>query len=99
MNFDSALITAYAIKADIGSGKTKEELDRKYSEFKKSNEKVYNNILTDPHAVKIMEVMGNVTKRIASGEITRERGDVEIGQFMASLYLPTEEQLSRGARR
>jgi len=98
MDFDSALITAYAIKADIATGKTKEELDLKYSEFKKSNEKVYNSILTDPKAIKILEFMGYVTKRIANCEITRERGDVEIGEFMAALYLPTEEQLSRGGR-
>lgn len=98
MDFDSALITAYAIKADIGAGKTKEELDVKYKDFKESKEKVYNNVLTDPNAIKILEFMGYVTKRIKSGEITPERGDVEIGQFMANLYLPTEEQLSRGGR-
>ena len=94
MDLDSVLITAYAIKADIGAGKTKEELDDKYVEFKNTHPKVYENICTDRNAIKIMEFMRDVTKRICSGDITKERGDVEIGEFMAKLYLPTEDELN-----
>ena len=94
MDFDSVLITAYAIKADISGGKTKEQLDDKYVEFKKTNPKVYENICTDRNAIKIMEFMRDVSKRIANGTINRERGDVEIGEFMAKLYLPTEDELN-----
>ena len=94
MDFDAILITAYAIKADIGSGKTKEQLDNKYCDFKSSQPKVYENICTDKNAIKIMEFMRDITKRIANGSITKERGDVEIGEFMAKLYLPTEDELN-----
>ena len=94
MDFDSVLIVANAIKVDIGAGKTKEELDVKYDKFKKEKPKVYENICTDPNAIKILEFMNNVTKRVVSGQITKERGDVEIGEFMAGLYLPTEDELS-----
>jgi len=94
MDFDSVLITAYAIKADIGSGKTKEQLDNKYSEFKNAHPKVYNNVCTDKNSIKILEFMRDVTKRVCDGTITKERGDVEIGEYMAKLYLPTEDELN-----
>lgn len=95
MDFDSTLITAHAIKADISTGKTKEELDVKYADFKHSHERMYTSILTDPNAIKIIEFMAYVKRRMTSGEITKDRADVEMGQFMANLYLPTEEQLSQ----
>ncbi len=94
MDFDSVLITAYAIKADIGNGKTKEQLDNKYAEFKNAHPKVYGNVCTDKNSIKILEFMRDVTKRVCNGTITKERGDVEIGEFMAKLYLPTEDELN-----
>tara|TARA_X000001036_G_C20653888_1_gene796162 strand:+ start:1661 stop:1960 length:300 start_codon:yes stop_codon:yes gene_type:complete len=88
------ITTAWAMKADIGQGKTIEDLNNKYKEFKNKNEKIFNSICTDRNAINILLFMLNLKEREERGEITAERGHVEMGEFMAKLYLPTEEQLN-----
>ena len=95
VEMNEILIAASAIRSDIDTrARTASEIDDKYARIKEKYPKFYQIICTDTNAVRIITFMLYVMNRKESGEITSERGDVEIGQFMANLYLPTEAELA-----
>ena len=92
--FSEILVAAKTIRADLDrGGVTTEELEEKYARIKGEYPMFFKVILSDANAVNIISFMKHLIERQEKGEITKERADVELGQFMASKYLPTDEEL------
>ena len=96
VQFGEILVAAKAIRSDLDSGnRTVEDIEVKYGRIKETYPEFFKVILGDRNSVHIISFMKNLVEFIESGEITKERADVELGQFMAGKYLPTDEELRR----
>ena len=96
VQFGEILVAAKAIRSDLDSGnRTVEDIEVKNGRIKETYPEFFKVILGDRNSVHIISFMKNLVERRESGEITKERADVELGQFMAGKYLPTDEELRR----
>ena len=93
-NFKELLVASRAIRSDLDMRRsTVAEVDEKFKRIKEEYPKFYDIIVTDVKSPQIIAFMLNLTERKESGEITQERADIELGQFMAGHYLPTDAEL------
>ena len=94
--FEEILVASRAIRADLDQGtRSNEEIESKYARIKREYPQFFKVIISDRNAPKIIDFMKNLSERQEKGEITKERADVELGQFMANKYLPTDAELRK----
>ncbi|MBP01742.1 MAG: hypothetical protein CMM25_02875 [Rhodospirillaceae bacterium] len=94
-------IAAGAIRHDITVNKlSQEQIDTKYGRIKEKFHQFFDMICRDEKAQDVLTFMANITHRQETGEITKERADVELGQFMAHSYIPQyRDHVKRGQDR
>ena len=100
-DFAEVAVAARAIREDMDSnGVSVDIIRKKYARIAEKYENFFDMICRDAKAVDVITFMANLVYRQEKGEITKERADVELGQFMAHSYIPQyREHLKRGQDR
>ena len=88
------LVATRAIRSEIDMrNRSIPEVEEKFMRIKMEYPSFFDIIVTDVKSPQIIKFMLELTQRKESGEITKERADIEMGQFMAGHYLPTDAEL------
>tara|TARA_B100001094_G_scaffold234692_1_gene229682 strand:- start:968 stop:1303 length:336 start_codon:yes stop_codon:yes gene_type:complete len=100
-NFAELSIAARAIREDMDKNHVPPDvIGKKYKRIADTYPTYFDMIVKDPNCGDVLTVMANLVYKREQGEITKERADVELGEFMAQKYIPQyRDHLKRGQDR